>query len=51
MSGYMRWQSTWSGATAYQVGDCVRSAVVSYVCILAHTNQSPPNATYWEVIS
>lgn len=37
----------WSGATAYVTGDVAVSASLNYYCILAHTNQLPPNATYW----
>lgn len=37
----------WSGATAYSVGRLVSSGGVNYYCIKAHTNQAPPNATYW----
>ncbi len=39
--------AAWSNATAYVVGDLVVDAGVNYYCILAHTNQPPPNATYW----
>lgn len=38
---------TWSSSTAYVVDDCVSSSGVIYQCILGHTNQGPPNATYW----
>lgn len=41
----------WSGATAYEVGDLVVSASVNYYCKLAHTNQAPPNGTYWYPLS
>lgn len=41
--------NTWSGATAYNVGNKVIRAGIKYICILAHTNQQPPNATYWTV--
>lgn len=37
----------WSGATAYVVGDVVDVAGTFYVCILGHTNQTPPDGTYW----
>lgn len=37
----------WSGATAYVAGDNVSYLGVNYTCILAHTNQVPPNVTYW----
>ena len=57
-SGYLRFHrdgapitvssvSAWSNATAYVVGDLVVESSVHYYCILAHTNQQPPNATYW----
>ncbi len=39
--------TAWSAVTAYVVGDQVSSGGVNYVAILAHTNQAPPNATYW----
>lgn len=39
--------AAWSNVTAYSVGDLVSRLGVNYYCILAHTNQQPPNATYW----
>lgn len=39
--------AAWSAVTAYVVGDLAADAGVNYYCILAHTNQQPPNATYW----
>lgn len=39
--------AAWSGVTAYEVGDLASRLGVNYYCILAHTNQQPPNATYW----
>lgn len=41
--------AAWSGATAYALGVQVTSGGVIYMCIQAHTNQVPPNATYWVV--
>jgi hypothetical protein len=41
----------WSAATAYSANDVATLAGSSYVCILAHTNQTPPNATYWAVLA
>lgn len=38
---------TWDSASAYVVGDYVDRSGTVYMCILAHTNQVPPNATYW----
>lgn len=43
--------AAWSNATAYVVGDLVVQGGVNYYCILAHTNQTPPNATYWYALS
>ena len=43
--------SAWSAATAYSPGTFVTTFdgvyLRSYRCILANTNQTPPNATYW----
>jgi hypothetical protein len=41
----------WNSATAYNAFDTVSLAGTSYVCILANTNQTPPNATYWTVLA
>src|SRR5216683_5375811 len=41
----------WNSATAYKVNDVVNLNGTSYVCILAHTNFTPPNATYWTVLA
>jgi hypothetical protein len=43
--------TAWSGATAYEVGDLASRLGVNYYCIQAHTNQQPPNATYWYPLS
>jgi len=47
----LNWTGAWSGATAYHVDDAVSLSGSSYVCILAHTNHTPPNATYWNVLA
>jgi len=39
--------TAWSNATAYIIGDLASRLGVNYYCILGHTNQQPPNATYW----
>ncbi len=41
--------AAWSSSVAYSVGDIVYRAAnqTVYRCISAHTNQTPPNATYW----
>jgi len=38
----------WSGTTNYDVGDNVLWGAALYRCIAAHTNHSPPNASYWD---
>jgi collagen triple helix repeat protein len=48
--GY-NWKGTWSSATAYVVYDTVSYSGSSYVCILANTNQTPTNTTYWNIIA
>lgn len=48
---FTNYKGAWSGATAYAVNDAVTSGGSSYICILAHTNQAPPNATYWGLIA
>jgi len=37
----------WDSETSYAVNDLVTHENINYVCISAHTNQEPPNATYW----
>ncbi|WP_245448790.1 carbohydrate-binding protein [Bradyrhizobium ottawaense] len=41
----------WSGSTDYTIGDVVTLSGSSYVCILDHTNHTPPNATYWQLLA
>ena len=40
------WPS-WNSATPYVANRVVNYNGVYYRCVLAHTNQVPPNATYW----
>lgn len=39
--------TAWSNATAYVEGNLASRSGVNYYCKVAHTNQQPPNATYW----
>jgi len=39
--------TAWSNLTAYVPGNLASRLGVNYYCILGHTNQVPPNATYW----
>jgi hypothetical protein len=48
---FTNYEGAWSSATAYVVNDAVTRNGSSYICILAHTNQAPPNATYWGLIA
>ena len=47
----LNWTGDWSGATSYILDDVAFSGGTSYVCISAHTNQAPPNATYWDIVA
>ena len=48
----VEYQGVWSSITEYIGGtDLVSSGGTTYVCILTHTNQEPPNATYWDVFA
>ena len=46
-----KWQGAYNAATAYVVDDVVESGGNSYVCIAATTGNTPPNATYWELMA
>jgi hypothetical protein len=41
--------TSWSASTAYKTGDLVYNSSNStvYRCIADHTNQTPPNSSYW----
>ena len=45
------WRGSWSGAITYAPYDVVEFDGSSYNCILGHTNQTPPNPTYWETMA
>jgi hypothetical protein len=42
--------SAWDSTTAYIVGDICELSGTYYLCILAHTNHTPPNITYWTAL-
>lgn len=44
-------KGAWSSATAYTIGDIVSSSGSSYICVANSTNNTPPNATYWALLS
>ena len=37
----------WGDSIVYVVGDLVQHDDIAYYCILGHTNQEPPDTTYW----
>ncbi len=37
----------WSSSETYNIGDVVYRSSAWYRCIRAHSNQGPPNTTYW----
>ena len=39
------------GGTTYVIDDAISYDWSSYICILWHTNETPPNGTYWEVLA
>jgi len=41
----------WTSATTYVIGDYVILSWVVYKCVLWHTNHTPPDWTYWAVVS
>lgn len=47
----MNWLGPWSAATDYVLHDVVQNNGAAYACILAHTNQEPANAVYWNLLS
>lgn len=42
--------TAWSGATAYVVGDLASRLGIIYHCHTAHSNQQPPNSSYWTAV-
>jgi hypothetical protein len=45
------WRGDWSAVTSYAVNDAVQNNGTSYICILANTNEEPPNASYWNILA
>lgn len=43
-------QGAWSSAVSYVVGNQVAFNGNIYTCILANTNNTPPNGTYWTIV-
>lgn len=47
----VEWQGEWSSSTTYRLNDAVSHEGSSYVCIVAHTNHVPPDASYWQMLA
>lgn len=47
----VRWTGAWAGANLYDQGDVVSYGGSAYLCTTSHTNQAPPNVTYWLALS
>ena len=47
----MNWTGPWSSSTAYAVGDGVYQNGSSYICIVANTNEPPPDTGYWNELA
>ena len=43
--------TVWDSSTSYALDDCVSWNGKFYTCKLGHTNQEPPNVTYWTDVS
>ena len=43
------WTGAWNSVTSYVVNDGVESGGSSYICKSEHSNQQPPNLTYWDL--
>ena len=50
INGY-QYLPSWESTIAYNINDIVFLNNVFYQCILSNTNQSPPNVTYWVVVT
>lgn len=49
--GTVNWLGTWLVGTPYVAMDGVAYQGASYIALQASTGQTPPNATYWQVIA
>jgi|9_EtaG_2_1085328.scaffolds.fasta_scaffold31848_1 hypothetical protein len=45
------WRGTYAGGTAYTPDDAVVHNGTSYICVANTTGNTPPNATYWNVLA
>jgi len=47
----VNYRGDWATARNYNINDSVYNDGATYICILAHASQEPPNATYWAVMA
>ena len=47
----IEWRGAWSGATAYALNDAVSYGGSSWICVQAHTNQTPADTAYWDPLA
>lgn len=47
----LAWQGAWDSGTTYEVDDAVTHNGHSYICTSEHTDQEPPNASYWDLLA
>ncbi len=47
----VRGADAWSSSIAYSIGRMVTNSSITYTCIVANTNNAPPNATFWTASS
>src|SRR5690606_5620006 len=45
------WLGAWDDTTTYAENDAVEDNGSSYVCTTGHTDQQPPNGTYWDLLA
>ena len=45
------WTGAWSAEALYSPGHAVSNNGSSYICIVEHEDQEPPNAGYWDVLA
>ena len=45
------WRGAWNPLAVYTVNDGVSNGGSWYICIARNTGQSPPNATYWNLLA
>lgn len=47
----IEWKGAWSSLTAYALNDAVSYGGSSWICVQAHTNQTPADNAYWDPLA